>query len=496
MKSSGIFGWIASFFAWSFSSIAGAVVPLADSPDGITCHHYATGFKLPWQRKGGDWVDANGTAFGDEPYASVRLAARQGRQKLSIDLTSLVRSWLDGVEPAGGVFLNMVPGSKSGLADFASRENPDPSAHPVLMIEWSDGQSTSVGPLADTHLDCSTVSSLGNLPVFQIGHGLAAILSFPFERRPSAVVISAKLVLTSDEQYGGNTSTIGGYRPLLPWARGGERVEGLAGAFAFDHGIENHPDVIFAEYFESRRWLNAWSDFDKTGRAEIVNENINDRFEVFDGKALQVTIRKGNTQGLSMHYRFMRSNQAEPEEVFFRYYLRFGENWDPSVDGGKMPGLSGTYGRAGWGGRKPDGRNGWSARGSFFTTLRASTPLSHLRGIGSFIAHVDIPDSHGVNLGWGLGPSGALEKNRWYAVEQQVRMNTPGEKNGVLRAWIDGQLVFDKTNLRYRDTPELRIESVWMNVYHGGTQPAHKDLTLFIDNVVVAKKYIGPAGPR
>lgn len=32
----------------------------------------------------------------------------------------------------------------------------------------------------------------------------------------------------------------------------------------------------------------------------------------------------------------------------------------------------------------------------------------------------------------------------------------------------------------------------WMNVYHGGTTPSPSDQHLFIDNVVVARKYIGP----
>lgn len=478
------------------SNIAAAGVPLADSPDGITCYNYAGGMQLAWQKKGGDWIDADGVAFGQKPYASERLAVRQGRQQLSIDVTSLARSWFEGAEPRGGVFLRMVPGSKSGLADFASRENPDSSAHPVLQIEWSDGQSSSVRPLADTYLDCSTVNSLGKRPTLQTGQGLSAILSFPFEKKKNATVRSATLVLTSDKQYGNNTSTVGVYRPLLPWAQKIERVEGLAGSFVLDRDIANHPEVIFAEQFESRRWVDNWSDFDKTGDAEPVKLSADQHFEPLDGNALKVTIRKGKTQGLNMHYRFAQSGRTEPEEVFFRYYLRFGESWDPTLEGGKMPGLSGSYGRAGWGGRRSDGKNGWVARGSFFTVPREASPLSHLRGIGSYLYHADMQGAYGAILGWGRGPSAALEKNRWYAVEQQVRMNRPGEKDGILRAWIDGQLVFERTNLRYRDIPELRIESVWMNVYHGGTRPAHKDLTLFIDNVVVAKKYIGPAGTR
>jgi hypothetical protein len=44
----------------------------------------------------------------------------------------------------------------------------------------------------------------------------------------------------------------------------------------------------------------------------------------------------------------------------------------------------------------------------------------------------------------------------------------------------------------------LKIEQIWMNVYHGGTTPSPRDQHLYVDNVVVAKKYIGPmrgAGP-
>ncbi len=35
-----------------------------------------------------------------------------------------------------------------------------------------------------------------------------------------------------------------------------------------------------------------------------------------------------------------------------------------------------------------------------------------------------------------------------------------------------------------------------MNVYHGGTTPSPRDQHLYVDNVVVAKKYIGPIADR
>ena len=75
-------------------------------------------------------------------------------------------------------------------------------------------------------------------------------------------------------------------------------------------------------------------------------------------------------------------------------------------------------------------------------------------------------------------------------------MNELGKSNGVLRAWIDGQLVFERTDLRFRDIPELKIENVWFNVYHGGVAKPPHEMTLYIDNVVIAREYIGPFPDR
>ena len=34
---------------------------------------------------------------------------------------------------------------------------------------------------------------------------------------------------------------------------------------------------------------------------------------------------------------------------------------------------------------------------------------------------------------------------------------------------MDGELAADRTGLRFRTTPELKIENYWFNVYFGGT---------------------------
>jgi hypothetical protein len=225
----------------------------------------------------------------------------------------------------------------------------------------------------------------------------------------------------------------------------------------------------------------------------VVSSDSASRFAPLDGPGLKITIEKGKKLGLNAHFLFRHRGSPEPEEAYFRYYLRLGDNWNPTVSGGKLPGFAGLYNKGGWGMRKSNGSNGWSARGGFMRATAAAPEGRELRAIGSYVYHADMPGRTGDSWGWSLGPTGLLEKNRWYSVEQHVKLNRPGASDGVLRAWIDGKLVFSRDKLRFREVAELKIESVWLNIYHGGLDPTNSDLTLFMDNLVVARSYIGPA---
>ena len=80
----------------------------------------------------------------------------------------------------------------------------------------------------------------------------------------------------------------------------------------------------------------------------------------------------------------------------------------------------------------------------------------------------------------------------WYCIEQYARMNTPGKGDGILRGWVDGQLAFEKTDVRMRDIARIKIECIWLNVCHGGSWVPATDDHLYIDNVVIARSYVGP----
>ncbi len=246
-------------------------------------------------------------------------------------------------------------------------------------------------------------------------------------------------------------------------------------------------EVIYATDFESPVWFWELGAAKAPTNTMTVDADPQNKFKPFDGKALRIAIPKGSHKGLAeLSFFFDDQIGSEPEEIYFRYYLRFGDDWK-TVTSGKLPGIVGTYGRAGWGGRRANGKNGWSARGLFSTTTDDGKVQ-----IGVYSYHADMKGKVGSAWEWTNGKRGLLKRNQWYCIEQYVKLNTPGKNNGVVRGWVDGKPAFVKKDIRFRDVPSLKIERVWLEVYLGGSKTAAKDHHLYIDDVVISRKYIGP----
>lgn len=385
-------------------------------------------------------------------------------------------------------------GQARGVTEFAARESRGSGVPPALVIRWADGRTDRLAPVADTYFACPTHRNLGDQEVFKVGNDVAALLVFPFQVRPGLRVVQAELLATSPKQYGRRLD-IGVFAPAPPAGPDAPKgPAGLSAGFDHDRDIGRHPAVLYAETFErSASLAKVSTDPAARGALARVARDPEAGFEPLDGHALRVRIPKGGRLGLNHHIRFADLGVPEPEEAYFRYHLRLGADWDPVVDGGKLPGFAGTYGVAGWGMRPSDGSNGWSARGAFMRVEGGEDDqATAARYVGTYAYTASSEGRSGEIWGWNRGYTGRLLKGRWYAVEQYVRMNTPGADDGVLRVWIDGVLAFERTDLRWRTAPELRIESVWLNVYHGGTARTDRDLTLYVDNIVIAREHIGP----
>jgi len=453
--------------------------------DGATRDYYNRGGSLKWNKFMGDWADADGKAHGNKPFATVKFSRTNKPRAIQWDVSKLTQAWLSGKHQNQGFFIRIVSGSGPKL--FYSREHTQKAQRPQLVIEHAGG-TTTLEPEADTHLSKSTYQAQGNQTTLRTG---PILIRFPLSKLKGKTIKKATLKLYMHKEYGG-TVTIGVFRCQQGEAvASGKPLAGLAANYKDDVGIDKHPDVIFADRFESTGWKQGWSS--ASGKFSIVSTDSSKGFKPLKGKALRAQIAKGALHALSLNYDFKKKIGSEPEEIYFRYYLRLANDWNQTVQGGKMPGISGTYGRAGWGGRKSNGSNGWSSRGSFSLTIpKGNNPLGGLTPLGNYVYYADMKGSYGDVWVWSKGYGGYVGTNQWVCVEQYLKLNTPGKPNGIIKSWIDGRPAFDKRDIKFRTVNSLKIERIWMNVYHGGKTASPYDQHFYIDNVVIAKKYIGP----
>lgn len=165
------------------------------------------------------------------------------------------------------------------------------------------------------------------------------------------------------------------------------------------------------------------------------------------------------------------------DSFYFSYRLKFANGFD-FRKGGKLPGLAG--GNANSGGDVPNGTDGWSARMMFWEN-----------GILSFyLYYPDQPGKFGEPLLWkypGGEPAKAVA-GKWYTIKQYIRMNDPGKKNGIVRGWLNGELVCNVDTIRFRDSKALNVDQVFFSVFMGGddaTWAPEKDQYVWFDDFEV-----------
>jgi hypothetical protein len=344
---------------------------------------------------------------------------------------------------------------------------------------------------------------LGARDVLHIGPRSVGVLRFDLGKLRKGSAMSAKaaeLILVRHAGSGvWSDGTLGVFRLTTPWSQPFEApARGLAAAFSNDRGIDTHPAVLWADGFSTGKLKPGWN------MAQPVVSRVMQPLaaptstnQLLALPSLQATVPRGEHLGLDLRFDLpVGADKLPVQEAYMRYYLRLGPEWADSPDTGKLPGFAGTYNKAGWGGRGWHGMQGWSARGSFLKSLPPEHPAHRLLPLASYVYHSKSASSYGEILPWGGGKgAGLIKPNRWVCIEQHVRLNTPGREDGLLRAWVDGQPVFARRNLRLRDTLAVGIENAWFDLYMGGQQPALKDMTINIAQVVVATRYIGPLAP-
>jgi hypothetical protein len=283
--------------------------------------------------------------------------------------------------------------------------------------------------------------------------------------------------------------------PALP-----EYNQGIAARYAGDRKIEDDPAVLFHDDFESddlrKRWDNT---FQKSG-IRIADEPEN----VHGGrKALEFTVPRQQAE-LSNG---VVKNLGGQDVVFLRYYSKFEKGFDQvgsSHNGGilqaQAPGVPFSTP-----GIPADGRNKFIVslenwRGEAATASPGEMNVycyhpgqrseygDHFFFSGKVLPNTSRPGDFGPNF---VPRPGIIpELGRWYCFELMVRANTVGLRDGRIACWLDGKLVGDFPNLRFRDVDTLKINSATLCLHiRSNTVRENKK---WYDDVVVATGYIGP----
>jgi len=194
------------------------------------------------------------------------------------------------------------------------------------------------------------------------------------------------------------------------------------------------------------------------------------------GRVLLATIPAGMVGGVMNFPVNIIQEGPGYNEAYLSYRLRFGDGFDFSPNGGKLPGLAGGPSKGNLnkvfpaGCKEVTGDNGFSARGMWNSSLSESKgePI-----LDQYVYHKNKTHRCGDPMVY-RGPSGmtTLQDNRWYEVTHRVVMNDPGKRNGIVEAWMDGEKVLSRSDMEFRNTDDWGINVLYMAGFFGGNDSA------------------------
>ena len=306
----------------------------------------------------------------------------------------------------------------------------------------------------------------------------------------------------------GGTPADGGDRPSAALPEGNT---GIGSKHPGDVGIGADSDVIFADDFESYPTNSQGPDINKRWDAVYQNQYVGiatDAANVHGGKqALELTLPQGTAELSDGTDKILTDEQ---DTLYLRYYSKFEPPFDVVGSSHNGSSISAHYfnGNMATPGVPADGTN------KFLVNLEnwrgdATTPSpgqlnvyvyhpeqrsaygDHFFPTGLVDPNTSIPFDFGPNFV--SRPDVIPELGRWYCYEYMVRANTPGKRDGRIAIWLDGKVVADFGNLRFRDVATLKINRFGLS-FHIKSNPSG-EAKKWNDDVVAAKSYIGPVAP-
>ncbi|GAA4272456.1 hypothetical protein GCM10022258_17500 [Aquimarina gracilis] len=220
------------------------------------------------------------------------------------------------------------------------------------------------------------------------------------------------------------------------------------------------------------------------GNVRGLSNDFPQRTRVINGE-LRAEYTKNDASGRSGGFVFDSSFDGV-EEATLEYRVRFANDFVWAT-GGKLPGLGGASTPNG---AQPAGctQNQSTINNAFSCRLMWRSNREHTQQpyliVYDYLPNRETRCGGNTRLG-----NLKLQRNRWYTVKQYLKLNTPGQKNGVLKMYIDGQKLVDQNDVMFRLSGKgsVKINSIVMHTYRGGnrTDPVwhspQNDYTFFDD---------------
>lgn len=227
-----------------------------------------------------------------------------------------------------------------------------------------------------------------------------------------------------------------------------------------------------------------------------------DAFEPLDdghvGAGTRAVIPADGHWGASGRWDFSDHGLDEPEELYWRYYLEFPVGFQIDLyDRGKLPGPANLETYNCLGGRPSTPQEPcWSARMLFSRDYSDENGFlqpgpSDKTLLGFYTYHLDGPDNRGDIIEWDDDVA-LLDHGKWYCVEGHIDLNTPGQNDGVLEGWVNGERAYERSDFRWRrsDEDRLDVEMFWFDVYYGGDETP-RELEIDFDSLALGPERIG-----
>ncbi len=273
---------------------------------------------------------------------------------------------------------------------------------------------------------------------------------------------------------------------------------GIAAKYQNDRGIEKDPAVLFADNFESGD-MARWDQ--KRGPVTMTRESPNS-----GAWSVQMPMNRGENHGSDAIKWFMPG----ADTVYVRCYVKFSPDYTYShhfitLLANQRTNKWSAFGKAGL---KPNGTYYSTGMEPWFAWGKNPPPGE----VNLYTYFLDMEPDRKMNRYWGNGffapgpekGTAASEHrfipplDKWHCWEFMIEANSAPEKaDGRQAMWVDGKLIGEFTGIRWRSDMDLKVNSFWLQHYgYDESDPTRqywgKSQSVWFDDVVVAREYIGP----